>query len=261
MRMKKPGKKLVNNHLGVAEKESDFDSNYQSSDKSSPESPRPFSSADIGSSTGSATPGVKRDSSWSGSDSETSPASAKSDSPKYYSSTNRVSLEIGGQFPKIYHIPINESRGVTPGQECILEEAMTHEVAREEKEGPEKVMMSLEEAERERASLQRTTEKCSLLALIPALCMLAICPWFMLPIFTVPNPHTEAFKIAILAGTPLALFFLLMGCLMGNIIWYFDEHTGKMRWFVNCGGKIKDHYWGHELFNGFPAKSKTVQEV
>lgn len=113
--------------------------------------------------------------------------------------------------------------------------------------------------DRKRRRLQCCTDGFSLFLFFPGILIAAATPALVAPLFYVTPTLFPMYIIIFLASGTLSTVFLAFSGIVGNIVWYYDENSKKLRPRLHCGKGPTFHFWGNAFYNtGNKEKEKEV---
>jgi hypothetical protein len=81
------------------------------------------------------------------------------------------------------------------------------------------------------------------------LILVTITPFLLIPIWVIPNEYSPLIRNFLWLSLLTSVILLSLAALTGNIYWYYDEKSQKLKWFYHCGKGPSDHYWGATLLH------------
>lgn len=110
--------------------------------------------------------------------------------------------------------------------------------------------------DRNRRRLQFCTDGLSVLFLLPGLLIAGLTPALVAPMFFVAPSLFPMFITIFLASGTLSAVLLAISGIIGNVVWYYDETTKKLRPRMHCGKGPTFHFWGNGFYDLLTKKPK-----
>lgn len=81
-----------------------------------------------------------------------------------------------------------------------------------------------------------------------AVFFLVATPFLLLPIWAFPQFNSQLTRALLWLSLLLSIVFTVIAAFVGNVYWYYDAETRKLKWRLHCGNGPR-HIWGSTIFH------------